>query len=150
VLVLGTDDTPELLVAAIEAGADGYVTTDAAIEDLCAALENVAAGHAMIPPEMLGSLLRTLIERRREHSAAMERYLRLSERERQVLTLLVGGLDKEDIAAELVISAHTARTHIQNVLTKLEVHSRLEAVALAAELDLTDEIEPRSGGPSRP
>ena len=87
---------------------------------------------------MLGTLLRTLIERRRAHAAAVELHDRLSDREKQVLTLVAEGLDKDAIARELVISPHTARTHIQNVLTKLEVHSRLEAAALVAELAAAD------------
>lgn len=138
VAILGARGDREMLLAAIEAGADGYITMDEGLAEVADAVQHLAAGEALIPPGMLGVLLRDLIRRRREEAAAIERVSRLSARERQVLALVAEGLDHEAIAAALVLSPHTARTHIRNVLEKLGVHSRLEAAALAHRCNLLE------------
>lgn len=138
VLVLGEEDDQEGLRAAVEAGADGYLTRSCGVADVLAAIRRVHAGEASIPPGMLGLLLRSLIQRRREEDAVVSRFARLSRREREVLSLLVEGSDQQDIATALFLSKHTARTHIQNVLEKLGVHSRLEAIALVREHNLVE------------
>ena len=68
----------------------------------------------------------------------VDRFSRLSRREREILALMVEGMDNHAIARALVISPHTARTHAQNVLSKLGVHSRVEAAAVAAEFGLIE------------
>ena len=124
---------PEL-VRALEAGARGYWAEDLGAAELDLAVQTVAEGHAFIPPALLGGLLHDLVQAKRDERPVQdERFDRLSRREREVLDLLAEGKDQVGIARELVISPQTARTHIQNVLGKLEVHSRLEAVALAVE-----------------
>ena len=130
----------DVLISALEAGADGYVNHDAGLQEILEATCTVARGEAFVPPRMLGSLLRSLIERRRADNSAMERVGRLSQREREVYALLVDGNDHERIAERLVISPATARTHVQNLLRKLEVHSRLEATALAIQHGLTERL----------
>lgn len=124
------------LLAAVEAGADGYVTAAMSLGELCDAIQRASAGEAQIPAGMLGVLLRDLIDRRREEDEVVARFSKLSKRERAVLALLVEGHDHDDIADRLVLSPHTARTHLQNVLRKLGVHSRLEAVALVTRHNL--------------
>jgi DNA-binding NarL/FixJ family response regulator len=121
------------LLRGLEAGAIGFATREGRLPDLVAALSDVTVGEVSVPRRMLGGLLHELINRRRADDAARDRLARLSTREREVLNLLGKGNDHENIAKELVISPQTARTHIQNVLNKLEVHSRVEAVALALE-----------------
>ena len=79
---------------------------------------------------MLGDLLGRLMWRRHEQDEVLQRIARLTRRERDVLGLLAGGARTEAIAETLVISPQTARTHVQNILGKLGVHSRLEAAAL--------------------
>jgi DNA-binding NarL/FixJ family response regulator len=74
-----------------------------------------------------------LLRRRKEQDRAHNRIARLTPREREVLALLADGADNGDIARVLVISPQTARTHIQNILGKLSVHSRLEAAALVRQ-----------------
>jgi two-component system, NarL family, nitrate/nitrite response regulator NarL len=91
---------------------------------------------------MLGYLLERLIRRRQEQDEAVRRLGRLTAREREVLSLLAEGGDNDSIAQVLVISPQTARTHIQNVLVKLGVHSRLEAAALAIQNGLVGEVAP--------
>jgi DNA-binding NarL/FixJ family response regulator len=89
---------------------------------------------------MLGGLLERLLQQRRARDEAARRLSRLTPREREVLTLLAQGGDNDSIARVLVISPQTARTHIQNVLVKLGVHSRLEAAAVAIQNGLVDAV----------
>jgi DNA-binding NarL/FixJ family response regulator len=126
----------------VEAGADGFVRVDEGVDAAVTTLETVLRGQPAIPPAMLGSLLRGLIERRRDEDVAIDRYTRLSAKERAVVALLAEGADHEAIADRLVLSPHTARTHIQNVLRKLDVHSRLEAIALVERYDLLQRFPP--------
>lgn len=145
VLVLGTESDPSGLVRALDSGADGFASRGGRLEDLLAAARAVLAGHAWVPPDKLGEVLRHYVARRRVSDEASTRIQSLSPREREVLVLLAGGRDHREIATHLVIAPQTARTHIQNVLGKLEVHSRLEASALAFESGLLDgdDIETR-------
>jgi DNA-binding NarL/FixJ family response regulator len=129
VLILAAEEQEGILAAAVEAGASGFLTKGSPLMDLLAAVRAVSRGETVIPPQMLGGLLSRLISRRREQDVAQERLSRLTNRERQVLALLADGADNDTIARTLVISPQTARTHIQNILSKLGVHSRLEASA---------------------
>jgi len=141
VVVVGTHADPELLSAAVEAGADGFVSFADDLQELATAVRRVALGDASIPRGMLGGLLKHLIRRRREEDAVVARFATLTRREQEVLALLVDGLDQEAIARRLVVSKNTARTHVQKVLSKLGVHSRLEAVALVDRYDLLVRFE---------
>lgn len=132
-VVISEEADQEVLLSALEAGVDGYLARTMRFVDVVSTVHRVTGGETCIPPGMLGGLLRALIRRRREEDAAVDRFSRLSPREKEVFALLAEGCDHRDIASALVVSPHTARTHIQNVLEKLEVHSRLEALALAVE-----------------
>lgn len=129
------------LLRAIEAGADGYTTGRGGIAGLADAVRAIAAGRTVVPPDMLGPLLHGLIEQRRASSAAFERLMQLTPREREILLLVADGLDHDDIAEQLFISAETARTHVHRVLRKLDVGSRLEAVTLVRRHGLADHLE---------
>jgi DNA-binding NarL/FixJ family response regulator len=131
VLVITSDSEVGPVVGALEAGASGYITQDASIEELITATRNVSRGEVVIPPQMVGSLLAMLIGQRASRDDALEKLSRLTRREREVLALLADGSDKDAIAGALYISPHTARTHVQNILAKLGLHSRLEAAAFA-------------------
>jgi DNA-binding NarL/FixJ family response regulator len=133
VLLTSEAEDPDLLVTGVQVGIDGFATREDTFADLVAAIRTVARGEARIPPRMLGVLLRSLIERRREEEETMERLALLTDREREVASLLVAGLNRDAIARELVISPETARTHVQRVLSKLGVHSQLEAAAMLAD-----------------
>jgi DNA-binding NarL/FixJ family response regulator len=133
VLMLSSDADEESLVRAIEAGATGYLTKASPLSELLRASRSVARGETVIPPNMLGPLLKMLIGGRDQRHEAYTRISRLTRREREVLSLLADGADNHVIASALVISPQTARTHIQNVLSKLGVHSRLEAAAFARD-----------------
>ena len=140
IVLLAADEDPDILATAIEAGASGYLTKASALTELVDAIRSVHRGDTLVPSRMLGSLLERLIRRRQEHDEALRRLSRLTSREREVLTLLAQGDDNDSIAQALVISPQTARTHIQNVLVKLGVHSRLEAAALAIQNGLLGEM----------
>jgi DNA-binding NarL/FixJ family response regulator len=139
-LVFDRGGSEELLLHAIESGAAGYVTGHGGLGGLAEAVHAIANGESVVPPAMLGPLLRRLIERQREAASAMERLVVLTPREREVLALLAEGRDAAGIASVLFISPETARTHLQRVLRKLGVHSRREAVALVATSGLAERL----------
>lgn len=136
VIVLGPAGDDGVLLSAVKAGADGFVSVDDSVDDLAEAVRQVRRGESYIPPMMLGGLLRGLIQFRREDDAAFERFASLGKREREVLVGMCAGLSDQAIAAKLYLSPHTARTHSQNILSKLGVHSRFEASRLVLEHDL--------------
>jgi DNA-binding NarL/FixJ family response regulator len=131
VVVLTASVDERTLADAMDAGCAAYLTKESSLDDVVAALRSTVAGGAVFPPELLRGVLR----RRSESRAATE----LTARERQVLRLLAEGRSNKAIAAELALSLHTVRNHVQRVLGKLGVHSRLEAVAAAGRAGLFDE-----------
>jgi two-component system nitrate/nitrite response regulator NarL len=133
VLILSAVEDQDVLLSALEAGASGFVTKTSPLSELIDAANSIAAGRISVPSQMLGSLLDGLMYRRKDQDAALKRMNRLTKREKEVLLYLAKGAGNEQIAEKLVISRETARTHIQNILSKLGVHSRLEAAALALQ-----------------
>jgi DNA-binding NarL/FixJ family response regulator len=140
VVVLATEEDQESLVEAVEAGASGYLTKECPLSELIDAARAISNGETLIPKHMLGALLSRLILRRRQQDAALRQMARLTKREKEVLALLAHGADNDAIAQQLVISPQTARTHIQNVIGKLGVHSRLEAAAFVLQNGIHDDL----------
>jgi DNA-binding NarL/FixJ family response regulator len=140
ILVITSSDEITPMVDALEAGASGYLTKDASIWELLDATRTVGQGDVAIPSRMVGSLLAVLLGHRVMQGETMKRFSRLTKREREVLSLLGEGCDKGAIAARLVISPQTARTHVQNILSKLGVHSQLEAAAFARSESVSLEL----------
>ena len=130
---------------AVVAGAMGWVTKDAPTEDLLAAMRGASRGESWIPPAILTGVFRELLTARREASADELLLSRLTARERNVLECMADGLDRSSIAEKLFLSTNTVRTHIQNVLQKLGVHSSLEAVALALRVRAVSPGAPGGG-----
>jgi DNA-binding NarL/FixJ family response regulator len=141
VLVVSADEDDAVLASAMESGASGYLSKQAPLVDLISAMRTVHQGGTVVPPMMLGRLLATFASRRDARDEAFRRIARLTPRERQVLALIADGADKYSIASDLVISPHTARTHVQNVLSKLGVHSRLEATSFVVRTGVLRELE---------
>jgi DNA-binding NarL/FixJ family response regulator len=129
VLILSPREDYRILVEALDAGASGYLTKEALLSDLIHATRAIHRGETLVPPRMLGPLLTSLLRWKDDLDRRYERISRLTPREREVLALLAEGADNEEISEMLAISRQTARTHIQNILEKLQTHSRLEAVA---------------------
>lgn len=140
VVILADEEDERSLVDAVEAGASGYLTKESPLAELINATRAIHAGETLIPRMMLGPLLSHLILRRRDQDEALRRMARLTKREREVLALLAEGGNNSAIAQALVISPQTARTHVQNVLAKLGVHSRLEAAAFVMQNGILDEL----------
>lgn len=140
VIVVSDQEDERVLIDALEAGANGYLTKESPLVHLIEATRTVHRGEVLVPPKMLGALLRQLIGRRREHDIALNRLANLTRREHEVLALLAQGADNEGISQRLVISPETARTHVQNILGKLGVHSRLEAAAFVRQNRLLEEL----------
>jgi len=142
VLILLKQASGSDLVSALEVGAMGGVTMTSTPAALLANIEAAARGEACVPRGLLGGLLQRLIHRNRELMAADQKLASLSRREREVFALLGQGLEIDEIANRLVVTPQTVRTHAYNLMTKLGVHSRLEAVRLAQELGVANDSQP--------
>ncbi|GGQ33971.1 MULTISPECIES: response regulator transcription factor [Streptomyces] len=136
VLVLTTFETDEYVFAALRAGASGFLTKEIEPEDLRQAVRSVAAGDALLSP----GATRRVIEQFAHHPAApvdtAERLGVLTPREIEVSRLIATGLSNDQIAARLVISPHTAKTHVTRAIAKLGVRDRAQLVILAYETGL--------------
>jgi DNA-binding NarL/FixJ family response regulator len=137
VVILASKEDPSTLIDAMEAGASGYLSKESPVTDLVEAIRRVHLQGIIVPQRLLSDLIKGLVGRRRDRDDAAARYAKITTREHEVLRLLVRGADNESIARALVISPQTARTHVQNILTKLRVHSRLEAVTFARRMAVT-------------
>jgi two-component system, NarL family, nitrate/nitrite response regulator NarL len=143
-IVLGDDHDPDLLLAAIRAGAAGVVGKTYGASTVLRVAGAVLAGEGAVPRGMLLELARRMVVRDRTPDSPLSR---LSPRERQVLALLSRGWDNARIGRDLFISQHTVRTHIQNILEKLGMHSKLEAATFAMQRSLELELTPGGAGP---
>lgn len=134
VVTLSSSSEPERIVDAIRAGTAAWVRKDQSLEHLLRVIRGVARGETWLPPSETGNVLRLLLheqDRRREHGRLLAS---LTPRERAVLDCLAEGTGHRDaIARQLHLSVNTVRTHLQNILAKLGVHSALEAVALTRD-----------------
>jgi DNA-binding NarL/FixJ family response regulator len=130
VIMLSHTSESARIIAAIEAGARAWVGKDESIEQLLRALRGVVRGQTRVPPAETGNVL-SLLLRQRERRRSRERMLALlTPRERQVLACLAEEAGRKQVADRLNLTANTVRTHMQNIMAKLGVHSALEAVAL--------------------
>jgi len=118
-----------IVLDALEAGCAGYVLKASPLETVVAAVRSAARGDAVVPPALLARLLPRL----RDADRSASRPGGLTDRELDVLRLLARGQPNAAVASELAISVNTVRNHVQNILTKLGAHSKLEAVAKARD-----------------
>jgi DNA-binding NarL/FixJ family response regulator len=142
ILVLTTFDLDEYVYAAVRAGASGFLLKDVRPGDLVEAIRLVANGSALLGP----GVTRRLLERFADEDAsgdAAEAVARLTEREREILRLLASGLSNAELARQLVVSETTVKTHVSNVLRKLGVRDRVQAVIVAYDAGL---VRPGAGG----
>lgn len=144
VVVLGPVPSPRGIAAAFAAGASGYVRHDERIEGVERALLKARAGEAAVAPQLLAGAFAELLNPAAQPDDEAQRLLGLlTHREVEVLVRVAEGDDTRLIAAGMGIAPSTARTHVQRVLMKLGVGSRLEAAALAARTGLLDRAVPR-------
>ena len=135
VVIMTAHDDERLLVEAVEAGASGFLGKDEPADGVLAAAKAAAEGEVLIDPSTLARLLHQVTKEREEQREIQARFAGLSEREWEILRHVAQGERNDDIATALFISPQTVQTHVRNVLGKLEVHSKLEAVALAVRHD---------------
>jgi RNA polymerase sigma factor (sigma-70 family) len=141
VLVLTTFETDEHVLAALRAGASGFLGKGAQPEAVTEAIRIVARGDALLSPAATRSLIeRVLVEPRTEQAPDRERLQitleGLTEREREVMALVAEGLSNDAIADRLVISSHTVKTHVNRAMMKLGAHDRAQLVVIAYESGL--------------
>lgn len=143
VVVLGPVPSPRGVAAAFAAGASGYVRHDERIEGVERAMTKARVGETAVAPQLLQESFAQLLDPAAEPDDEGTRLLRiLTPREVEVLMRVAEGEDTRLIAAGMAIAPSTARTHVQRVLMKLDVGSRLEAAALAARTGLLDRAAP--------
>jgi DNA-binding NarL/FixJ family response regulator len=145
VIFLSHSTDPEHIVRAIEAGAVGWVRKDESLDRLICVIRGVARGETWLPPDQTGEVLRLLMRRSDQADSSNEEFLSLlTGRERDVLGCLAEGHRRRDVAEHLHLSPNTVRTHLQNLMGKLGVHTALEAVALTRRVP--DEDSPAERG----
>jgi DNA-binding NarL/FixJ family response regulator len=137
VIMLTAIADDETMLDAVEAGADGYLTKERAGSEVVDAVRAAHAGEMLLPRAVAYELAQRVGAARSKAASNIEVH-DLTPRELEVLRALVEGRSSRDICAELYIAPNTLRTHVQNLLAKLRVHSKLEAVALALRQQLVE------------
>ncbi len=145
VLVLTTFGLDEYIVEALRAGASGFITKDVPAEELVRAVRIVAAGEALLTPAITRQLLDRVARRLPAPLSQVPTALsELTDREREVLELLARGMSNAEVAEALVVGEATVKTHVSNVLAKLGLRDRVQAVVMAYEIGL---VQPSGGEP---
>ncbi|GGO83308.1 response regulator [Nonomuraea cavernae] len=132
VIILTTFDLDDYVYGALRAGASGFLVKDTEPAELIHAVRVVARGDALIAPSVTRRLIAEFAARVKRPEPGPELHS-LTEREREVMTLVAGGLTNDEIAARLVVSPATAKTHVSRIMTKLGARDRAQVVVLAYE-----------------
>src|SRR6516165_6616132 len=141
IVMLTISDEEEDLFEAIRAGASGYLLKDIPLDEVAGTVRAVNGGQSLINPSMAAKLLTefaALARRDEEEPPQQVPAPRLTEREIEVLRLVARGMNNRDIAKELFISENTVKNHVRNILEKLQIHSRMEAVMVAVREKLIE------------
>ena len=138
ILMLTMSDEEADLYEAIKAGASGYLLKEISIEEVPDAIRSVWSGQSRISPSMASKLLSEFAALSQRGADTKGMAAKLTDRELQVLRLVAQGLNNKDIADKLFISENTVKNHIRNILDKLHLHSRMEAVVYAVKEKLLD------------
>jgi DNA-binding NarL/FixJ family response regulator len=146
VIMLTTFDQDDYVYDALYAGASGFLLKDLRRDDLVHAVRVVAAGESLLAPTVTHRLIADLTRHRVRGRLAPERLATLTARERETLEFLGRGLSNAEIATALTVSEHTVKTHVSNVLSKLGLRDRIQAVITAYETGL---IVPGGEAPDR-
>ena len=141
IIVLTTYDVDEYVFAALRAGASGFLLKDVRPADLVEAIRVVASGDALLAPSVTHRLLDRFADTLPDRETAPPDLTELTEREREVLRFVALALSNAEIAARLVVSEATVKTHVSSVLRKLGLRDRVQAVVLAYDVGL---VRPRS------
>jgi DNA-binding NarL/FixJ family response regulator len=133
IVILTTFDLDDYVYAALRAGASGFLLKDAPRHDLIAAVRAAAAGDAMLAPSVTRLVIETFARRPPAMAPSPSRLASLTARERDILGLIARGRSNAEIAADLVVSEATVKTHVSRLLAKLGLRDRVQAVILAYE-----------------
>jgi two-component system NarL family response regulator len=135
--MLTVSDEEDDLYEAIKAGANGYLLKEISIDEVADAIRAVVAGQSLISPSMASKLLLefAMLARQAEERMVVPR---LTEREIEVLRLVARGMSNREASEQLFISENTVKNHVRNILEKLHLHSRMEAVVYAVRERLLD------------
>jgi DNA-binding NarL/FixJ family response regulator len=136
VLILTTFETDQYLFEGLRAGASGFVVKDTEPAELVQAVRVVARGDALLSPQVTRRLIAEFVAQPARDRSVPAELDELTEREREVMTLVGRGLSNVEIAARLVVSPATARTHVGRAMMKLHAHDRAQLVVLAYETGL--------------
>jgi DNA-binding NarL/FixJ family response regulator len=137
IIMLTVSDEEADLYEAVKSGASGYLLKDSSIEEVAQAVRVVADGQSLISPSMAVKLIDEFKQMSRPERDQVPG-LRLTDRELEVLRLVAKGLNNREIAKQLFISENTVKNHVRNILEKLQLHSRMEAVRYAVREKLLD------------
>jgi len=133
VVVLTTFNREDYLLEALQAGAVGYLLKTSRPEQLTDAVLSAAAGEGLLAPEVTRAVIARAVRERTPTRPVPRHVVPLTDREQEVLTLVARGLNNDEIAAELVVSRATVKTHVSNLLAKLGLRDRVQAVVYAHE-----------------
>lgn len=136
VLVLTADTGEAVMAEAIAAGAAGYITKQQALSEVVQAVRTASEGEPVVPPFMIPRILSHFHRQQQREQQAEALRSKLSAREIEILEQLARGRSNESMAEIFVLSPNTVRTHIQNIIKKMGVHSKLEATTLALQLGI--------------
>jgi len=136
VIILTTFESDEYVYQAIRAGASGFLVKDSEPAELIQAVRVVARGEALLSPSITRKLITDLASRPGNPRPTSRELDPLTEREREVMTLVAAGLSNDEIAARLYVSPLTAKTHVSRIMTKLDARDRAQLVVLAYECGL--------------
>jgi DNA-binding NarL/FixJ family response regulator len=145
VVILTTFDLDDYVYEALRSGATGFLLKDSPRADLIAAVRAAAAGDALLAPSVTRRLIEAFARRPAEAAPAPSRLAALTVRERDVLLLLARGRSNAEIAAALFVSEATVKTHVGNLLAKLGLRDRVQAVIVAYETGIVRPGEPAGG-----
>jgi DNA-binding NarL/FixJ family response regulator len=141
VVMLTAVNDDETILESIQAGADGYLTKDRAVEEVVSAVRAAHAGETLLPRAVIVGIAQRVVAAR-DRGAERRQIEPLTPRELEVLKALTEGLSTPEICEQLFIAPNTLRTHVQNIMGKLRVHSKLEAVAFAIRNRLVEPPRP--------
>jgi RNA polymerase sigma factor (sigma-70 family) len=147
VVILTTFEQDDYIFGALSAGASGFLLKRTSPEELISAVHTVAAGDSLLSPSVTSRVIERMAEQPAPDASRDARLDELTDREREVLELVAGGLSNREIAATLVIEESTVKTHVKRILAKLGVRDRVQAVIFAFESGLAPSGSRR---PTRP
>jgi two-component system NarL family response regulator len=137
IIMLTVSDEEGDLYESVKNGASGYLLKDSSIDEVAQAVRVVVEGQSLISPSMAVKLIDEFKQMSRPEKSQVPG-MRLTERELEVLRLVATGMNNREIAKQLVISENTVKNHVRNILEKLQLHSRMEAVMYAVKEKLLD------------